>query len=170
MKTSATTVAEYNLLQEKKVQDICVLLESEIQNCLKGSESKIWHGSPVWFLEGNPIVAYSVRKSGEVSLMFFSGQSFEEADLKPEGKFKAAEVLYREVKEIKVTHLRSWLKKAKTIQWDYKNIVKNKGLLEKINISIKSEKICSRGHLFIRSKDVPTCPVCWPGRYKSNKK
>ena len=64
--------------------------------------------------------------------MFFSGKSFEEADLQPEGKFKAAEIFYTDVKEIKVTQLKKWLKKAATIQWDYKNIVKNKGGLKRI--------------------------------------
>ena len=64
--------------------------------------------------------------------MFFSGQSFEENSLEAEGKLKAAEIFYTDVKEIKITHLKRWLKKAKTIQWDYKNIVKMKGVLKRI--------------------------------------
>jgi hypothetical protein len=67
--------------------------------------------------------------------MFFSGQSFDETDLKPEGKFKAAEIFYTNKKEIKITHLKRWLKKAVSIQWDYKNIVKRKGVLEKVEIN-----------------------------------
>ena len=106
--------------------------EKQINTNLKKSESKLWHGSPVWFIDGNPIVSYSVRKDGKVSLMFFSGQSFDEKDLQPEGKFKAAEIFYTDIKEIKVTHLKRWLKKSKEIQWDYKNIVKMKGVLKKI--------------------------------------
>lgn len=139
-KTIATTIPGYNQLQEKKVGNICDILEMNISKYLNKSESKIWHGSPVWFLDGNPVVAYSVRKSGNVSLMFFSGQSFNENILKPEGKFKAAEITYMDAKEIKVTHLRKWLKKASEIQWDYKNLAKKKGVLEKIlidkNISV----------------------------------
>ena len=64
--------------------------------------------------------------------MFFSGQSFEEKDLKPEGKFKAAEIFYTDVKDIKITHLKRWLKKSQIIKWDYKNIVKMKGKLKRI--------------------------------------
>lgn len=131
-KTTATTIAEYNKLQTKDVKDICDSLESSINKSLKKSESKLWHGSPVWFLDGNPAVSYSVRKDGRVALMFFSGQSFEEKDLKPEGKFKAAEIFYTNLEEIKITQLKKWLKKAATIQWDYKNIVKRKGVLQKI--------------------------------------
>lgn len=131
-KTSATTISEYNKLQTKIGKDICEFLESSITASLKKSESKIWHGSPVWFLDGNPIVSYTVRKDGRVALMFFSGQSFEEKDLKPEGKFKAAEIFYSDVKEIKITHLKRWLRKSIAIQWDYKNIVKRKGVLKKI--------------------------------------
>lgn len=129
MKTVVKTIPEYNKAQIENVKMICDFLESAISTSLKKSESKIWHGSPVWFINGNPIVAYSVRKNGKVSLMFFSGQSFEEENLKPEGKFKASEIMYTDVKEIKITHLKRWLKKAESIQWDYKNIVKNKGKL-----------------------------------------
>ncbi len=132
MKSIAKTIPEYNKAQAKNLQEVCDFLESNINFFLKKSESKVWHGSPVWFIEGNPIVAYSVRKNNSVSLMFFSGQSFEEKDLVPEGKFKAAEILYTNVKEIKITHLKRWLKKAATIQWDYKNIFKNKGKLSLI--------------------------------------
>lgn len=132
-KTTATTIVEYNRLQAKAVKEICDFLEKQINTNLKKSESKLWHGSPVWFIDGNPIVSYSVRKDGKVSLMFFSGQSFEEIDLKPEGKFKAAEIFYTDIKEIKVTHLKRWLKKSKEIQWDYKNIVKMKGKLIRID-------------------------------------
>lgn len=127
------TISKYNTQQSKGVREICDFLEAAINTGLKGSTSKVWHRSPVWFIEENPVVAYSVRKDGRVSLMFFSGQSFEEKDLQPEGKFKAAEIFYTDVKEIKVTHLKRWLKKAKDIQWDYKNIVKRKGRLERIS-------------------------------------
>ena len=76
-KTTATTISEYNKLQTTKVKEICDLLELNVNNNLKKSESKIWHGSPVYFIDGNPVVSYSVRKGDKVSLMFFSGQSFE---------------------------------------------------------------------------------------------
>lgn len=132
MRSIAKTVPEYNNTQTRAIKEVCDFLELNINKYLKKSESKIWHGTPVWFISGNPIVSYSVRKSGSVSLMFFSGQSFEEKDLKPEGKFKAAEIFYTDVKEIKITHLKRWLTKAETIQWDYKNIVKMKGKLTRI--------------------------------------
>lgn len=131
-KTTATSISQYNKLQTKTVREVCDFLEFNINKYLKKSESKIWHGGPVWFIEGNPIVSYSVRKDGRVSLMFFSGQGFDEKDLKPEGKFKASEIFYADAKEIKITHLKRWLSKAKEIQWDYKNIVKRKGVLKKI--------------------------------------
>lgn len=132
-KTTATTISEYNTLQEVSVRELCDFLKSYIDTQLRNTESKIWHGSPVWFIDGNPIVSYSARKDGVVSLMFFSGQSFDEPTLKKEGNFKAAEIFYTDIQEIKVTHLKRWLKKAKDIQWDYKNIVKRKGVLERIH-------------------------------------
>ena len=136
-KTTATTISQYNALQTKEVRDVCDFLAEQIHKNVKKSESKIWHGSPVWFIDGNPIVAYSVRKDGRVSLMFFSGQGFKEKELKSEGSFKAAAIFYTNVTDIKVTHLKRWLKKAKEIQWDYKNIVKRKGLLKKVVVGRK---------------------------------
>lgn len=136
MKSIAKTISGYNREQTNNIKMICDFLESSISKSLKKSESKIWHGTPVWFIQGNPIVSYSVRKNSTVSLMFFSGQSFEEKDLQPEGKFKAAEIFYTEVKEVKITHLKKWLRKAEAIQWDYKNIVKNKGKLSLIKEGI----------------------------------
>lgn len=132
MKSTAKTISEYNALHTEDMKEMCTFLDTNISSHLKKSESKIWHGSPVWFIDENPIVSYSVRKSGKVSLMFFSGQSFKEKDLIPEGKFKAAEIQYADIREIKVAHLKKWLKMAREIQWDYKNIVKRKGVLKRL--------------------------------------
>lgn len=132
MKGIAKTVTAYNKAQTASAKKICDFLETCITKALSKSESKIWHGTPVWFIDENPIVSYSVRKDGRVSLMFFSGQGFDEEALQNEGRFKAAEIFYTDVKDIKITHLKRWLKKAKTVQWDYKNIVKMKGVLKRI--------------------------------------
>ena len=131
-KNIATTIAGYNHLQSVEIKEVCSFLEVHINKYLKKGESKVWHGSPVWFMDGNPIVSYSVRKGNKVSLMFFSGQGFGEKDLKNEGTFKAAQIFYTDVKEIKHTDLKRWLRKATDIQWDYKNIVKRKGVLKRL--------------------------------------
>lgn len=99
---------------------------------LNVTESKIWHRHPVWFINENPIVGYSKLKAG-VRLMFWSGADFDERLLLPStGKFKDASILYTDVVEINETDLKRWLKKAEKIQWDYKNIVKRKGKLERL--------------------------------------
>jgi hypothetical protein len=112
-------------------REICDLLSTEISRHLPEAESKIWHRHPVWFLEGNPVAGYSKLK-GCVRLLFWSGQSFEENALSPEGSFKAAEARYTSVKDVSETNLKRWLAKAREIQWDYKNIVKRKGVLERL--------------------------------------
>lgn len=62
--------------------------------------------------------------------MFWSGADFEEENLKVRGeKFKDASVFYNDVSEVKIRELKRWLKKSIEIQWDYKNIVKRKGVL-----------------------------------------
>jgi len=122
----------YNNAQSTAYKKICTLLAEEIDNNLPEAENKIWHAHPVWFLDGNPIVGYSEIKAG-IRLMFWSGASFEETGLQPgTGKFKDASITYISHKEINTKDLKRWLKKSKTIQWDYKNIVKRKGVLEKL--------------------------------------
>jgi hypothetical protein len=121
----------YNSRQVLTDKEICDLLAKIIDSELTEAESKIWHAHPVWFLDGNPIVGYSKRKEG-VCLLFWSGQTFEEELLKNVGKFKAAEFRYTSIDQIELTNLKKWLKKSKEIQWDYKNIVKRKGQLEKL--------------------------------------
>jgi len=121
----------YNNSQNPTDKAICDLLNAEIDNNLPESESKIWHGHPVWFLDGNPIVGYSKLKDS-VRLLFWSGQSFNEDGLSPEGTFKAAEIRYRSVADVNTKDLRRWLKKGQEMQWDYKNIVKRKGVLERL--------------------------------------
>ncbi|RVU00226.1 DUF1801 domain-containing protein [Mucilaginibacter limnophilus] len=110
---------------------ICDVLAREIDHHLPEAESKIWHAHPVWFLDGNPVAGYSKLKDG-VRLLFWSGQSFTEPGLQDEGKFKAAEVRYTSVDEINVEKLAKWLTEARDIQWDYKNLVKRKGVLERL--------------------------------------
>lgn len=112
-------------------KEICGLLYTEICRGLPQAENKIWHAHPVWFLDSNPIVGYSKLK-GNIRLLFWSGQSFEEEGLQKEGKFKAAEARYTEALQINKNDLKRWLKKAEQIQWDYKNIVKRKGVLERL--------------------------------------
>jgi len=125
-------VKAYNSTQAAGDKKICNILATEISAGLPEAENKIWHAHPVWFLEGNPIVGYSKQKAG-IRLMFWSGASFEEETLQPgTGKFKDASVIYTSPEEINSKLLKRWLKKAKTIQWDYKNIVKRKGVLERL--------------------------------------
>jgi hypothetical protein len=98
---------------------------------LPHAENKVWHGHPVWFIDGNPIVGYAARKDN-IQLLFWSGQSFDEPDLEIEGTFKAAQKRYTKTSQIKVDDLRRWLQKSEKIQWDYKNIVKRKGELVRL--------------------------------------
>lgn len=121
----------YNQQQSLEDMAICNLLAEEIDKALPKADNKIWHAHPVWFLDGNPVAGYSKLKDS-VRLLFWSGQGFEEEGLSNEGKFKAAEARYRSVDEVDIKALKRWLKKSITIQWDYKNLVKRKGVLERL--------------------------------------
>ena len=127
-----TAIKTYNESQSDSDKEICNQLATIINNELNETESKIWHAHPVWFLDGNPIVGYSKQKAG-VRLMFWSGADFDEENLNIIGaKFKDASVFYNDVSEIKIEDLKRWIQKSREIQWDYKNIVKRKGVLERL--------------------------------------
>lgn len=125
------TIDEFNRAQAESDRLICEALRQEIDLALPEAESKIWHGHPVWFLDGNPVAGYSKLKDC-VRLLFWSGQSFSTNRLSPEGKFKAAEKRFTSLAELDREELRGWLREARDIQWDYKNIVKRKGRLERL--------------------------------------
>jgi hypothetical protein len=125
-------ITAYNAQHAPDEQRICDLLASTIEQHLPGADSKIWHAHPVWFLDGNPIVGYSRQKAGW-RLMFWSGASFDEPGLPLRGaKFKDASIIYTTVEQIHVGDLTRWLQLARTVQWDYKNIVGKKGRLDRL--------------------------------------
>ncbi len=125
-------IKAYNEKQTSADKEICDLLTKTIDSELTEAESKIWHAHPVWFLDGNPIVGYSKQKKG-LRLMFWSGADFEEENLSVRGeKFKDASIFYCSVSEIQTKDLKRWLKKSRKLQWDYKNLIKRKGKLERL--------------------------------------
>jgi hypothetical protein len=125
------TIDAYHAAQAPGDRAICDALRSAITAVLPEAEAKVWHAHPVWFLNGNPIVGYSKLKPC-VRLLFWSGQSFAAPGLVAEGSFKAAEARYRSVDEIDPVALGLWLAEARTVQWDYRNIVRNKGRLDRL--------------------------------------
>jgi hypothetical protein len=124
-------IQAYNIRQADEDMAICNLLAEEISRNLPEAESRIWHAQPVWFLDGNPVAGYSKLKNS-VRLLFWSGQSFDEEGLQDEGSFKAAERRYTSADEIDLKDLERWCGKARAIQWDYKNIVRRRGVLERL--------------------------------------
>ena len=127
----APDVTAYHAKLNDEDRAICDLLAAQIMRGLPKAEHKLWHGSPVWFLDGNPIVGYGKLK-GCVRLLFWSGQSFETPGLAKEGTFKAAEARYTSAAEVDTKLLKRWLVESREVQWDYKNIVKRKGKLERL--------------------------------------
>ena len=121
----------YNETQSVADRRTCELLAQEIDRALPEAENKVWHAHPVWFLEGNPVVGYSKLKGG-VRLLFWSGQSFSTPGLSPEGKFKAAEARFTSAEQVDLERLGRWLAESRDVQWDYKNIVKRRGRLERL--------------------------------------
>lgn len=130
----------YNDQQTETDKEICDLLAKTIDNELTEADSKVWHAHPVWFLDNNPTVGYSIQKRG-IRLMFWSGADFNEENLNVNGKkFKDASVFYNSVTDVNIDDLIRWLKKSREIQWDYKNFIKRKGKLERLNQDANSTR------------------------------
>lgn len=126
-----TDTLQYNASQTSNERTICDLLSAEIERLLPDAENKVWHGHPVWFLDGNPIVGYGKLKDC-IRLLFWSGQSFETPGLKNEGKHKAAEARYTSPEQVDIKLLSKWLSESRELQWDYKNMVRRKGKLDRL--------------------------------------
>jgi len=122
---------KYNAAQAPADRAICRTLAEHIDQALPDAENKVWHAHPVWFLEGNPIVGYSKLKDC-IRLLFWSGQSFREKGLTKEGSFKAAEARFTAAEEVDSRKLARWLAEARDVQWDYKNLIRRKGKLERL--------------------------------------
>lgn len=123
--TRATEIEQYHQALAPSDREICELLADEIERALPEATGKIWHAHPVWFIDGNPIVGYS-RLKDAVRLLFWSGQSFRNDGLTPEGTFQAAEVRYVDAEALAL-----WLQESRDIQWDYEHIRTNRGLVKR---------------------------------------
>lgn len=126
-----TDIHHYHSALAEGEKELCDMLYETICEQLPEAEAKIWHAHPVWFIEGNPVVGYSKLKNC-IRLLFWSGQSFDEDKLQHEGSFKAAEYRFTEGDQVNLKDLKRWLKKSRDIQWDYKDLVKRKGKLERL--------------------------------------
>lgn len=125
-----TDINEYNgALEGAEEMQLCSMLAKFIAKNIPQAEGKVWHGHPVWFIEGNPLVGYSLKKSG-IQLLFWSGQSFKTPGLKAEGKFQAAGHTFTIGSTIKDIPLSEWLQEAQTIQWNYKELPKRRELVK----------------------------------------
>ncbi len=104
-------------------QPICDRLRKLIDAALPKATSKVWHGSPVWFMGENPVVGYSATKRG-VQLLFWNGRAIDKR-LTPVGKHgMAAQATFADLAEIDAMVLRRWLKKAGSDVFDSKGFFK----------------------------------------------
>lgn len=119
------SVAEYNEQLAPEFRELADQLAKSFKKQVPQAEAKVWHGHPVWFIEGNPVFGYSLKKAG-LEVLFWSGKSFKKAGLKPIGKYQAAGISISTKSDVEV--LKDWLQESAAIQWDYKNLPKKRAL------------------------------------------
>ena len=118
---TATDIIEYNQALAGTQQKIAEQLADLFAASLPTAEAKVWHGHPVWFLDGNPVCGYSLKKAG-LEVLFWSGKSFKTAGLRPIGKYQAAGLAVETAEHIAKGE--TFMAEAQSIQWDYKNLPK----------------------------------------------
>jgi len=116
-------IAAYSEAQPPPFRAACGSLRELIDTALPKASSKVWHGSPVWFVDDNPVVGYNVTKK-TVNLLFWNGRAFGEPALKPVGKNGAAQATFHDAAEIDPKVIRRWLKQAKSKIFDSKAFFK----------------------------------------------
>jgi hypothetical protein len=118
-------IAAYSQAQPLVFRGICDHLRDLIDRALHNATAHVWHGSPVWFIDDNPVVGYNATAKA-VNLLFWNGQAFDEPDLKPVGKYRAAQAMFRDAAEIDPKVVRRWLKKAKLDVLDSKALFRKR--------------------------------------------
>jgi hypothetical protein len=116
-------IVAYGQGQPPALGAICDRLRELIDKSLPRATSRVWHGSPVWFIDDNPVVGYNATGRG-VNLLFWNGQAFDEAGLKPAGKYRAAQATFGDAAEIDAKVVRRWLRKARADVFDSKAFFK----------------------------------------------
>jgi hypothetical protein len=124
-------ITKFNNELDSSARAACDTIRELLDDALGREGSKLYHGAPVWFLDGNPIAGYSIKKEG-IAVLFWSGQGFVEPGLRAVGKYKAAELLVPEGRAVPVEPMKKWLAESKRVMWDYKNLAKKQGVLEKL--------------------------------------
>jgi hypothetical protein len=117
-------IAAYSEAQAPSLRAICDALRELIDAALPNAACKVWHGSPVWFIDDNPVVGYNATAK-TVNLLFWNGRALDEPALKPVGKYQAAQAEFAGANEIDPKVIRRWLKKAKSDVFDSKAFFKN---------------------------------------------
>ena len=116
-------IAAYSQALTPEFRTMCDTLQELISAALPDAASKVWHGSPVWFMEENPVVGYNATAK-TVNLLFWNGQAFGDPALQPVGKYRAAQAVFGDAAEIDPMVIRLWLKKAKSDVFDSKAFFK----------------------------------------------
>jgi hypothetical protein len=114
---SGASISAHSISLRQKQAEIAGCLRKAIEQALPKATVRIWQGMPVWFIGENPVVGYSA-KLNRVTLRFWNGQSFGDPMLTAVGKFRAAQIKYRDIADIDTKALRRWLRIARTNLWD----------------------------------------------------
>ncbi len=106
------TIDEYNEGLDEIQRPIAAKLAAMLDAGLYGAEGKVYHGHPVWLVDGQPVAGYKAFPRW-VTLMFWRGQEFQSRGaLEPMGSSAMAGIKLAERAELNALPVDEWLREA----------------------------------------------------------
>lgn len=143
---SAKTISSYVSSFPKNVSFRLNEINKTVKKLAPEAEEKISYGMPAYKYKGKVLLYFAAHKN---HIGLYPYPSTIAAFKKISKKYKTAKgsIQFQNNEKFPLALIK------KIIKFRVKDVLS------------KTPKVCSRGHKFIKSKDFPVCPKCWPGRY-----
>lgn len=148
-KKTISTISQYIQNAPKGTQIILKKIRQTVRQAAPKAAESISYGMPAFKLYGKPLVYFA---GWEKHVGFYATPSANVAFKKELAGFKASKGSIQFLLDKPIPYA----------------LVKKIVLFKAKELQKAAVKICSRGHKFYKDSAHPSCPTCWPGRYKKN--
>lgn len=153
------SINEYIQNAPKGTQIILKKIRQTVQQAAPKAVESISYGMPAFKLGGKVLVFFAVWQH---HIGFYATPSGNKAFQKEISKYKISKGAIQFLLEEAIPY--SLIEKI--VLFRVKENQKTN--MQNTKPSKRTLTTCSREHAFYKSSDRPTCPKCWPGRYKKN--
>ncbi|MBP6859775.1 MAG: DUF1801 domain-containing protein [Candidatus Magasanikbacteria bacterium] len=147
-KKTINTIGEYIQNAPKGTRIILKKIRQIVEAFAPKAVGSISYGMPAFKLYGKPLVYFA---AWEKHIGFYATPSANAAFEKELVGFKVSKGAIQFLLDKSIPY----------------TLVKKIVLFKAKELQKAAQKICSRGHIFYKDSTHPSCPKCWPGRYKN---